>query len=101
MQFRLWFLWGSIWRSPKLINRQKPSLYKAVTTALRDRRLLVYVLVNIIFTIYFPAAQHFAPLLQNFVSVGVGQGFSETTISALFAWHLALAIFASCLLPVP
>lgn len=76
------------------------SLQNSWATALRDRRLLVYVLVNIIFTIYTSQLQSTLPLyLKNFVSVGnSGIGFAETTISALFSWHLILAIL--CQLPV-
>ncbi|MBW4574526.1 MAG: MFS transporter [Aphanothece sp. CMT-3BRIN-NPC111] len=69
-------------------------------TALRDRTLLVFVLVNIIFTTYIAQLQSTMPLyFKNFVSVeGTGMGFAETTISAIFAWHLALAIV--CQLPI-
>jgi len=60
---------------------------------------LVYVLVNIIFTTYTSELQSALPLyFKNFVSVGAGKGFAETTISALFGWHLILAIL--CQLPV-
>jgi MFS family permease len=69
-------------------------------TALSDRRLLVYVVVNIIFTTYTSQLHSTLPLyFKNFVPVGdSGKGFDETTISALFSWHLALAIL--CQLPV-
>ena len=68
-------------------------------TALRDRRLLVYVLVNIIFTTYTSQLHSTLPLyFKNFVSLGASKGFAETTISALFSWHLALAILSQ--LPV-
>lgn len=76
------------------------SLQGSWATALRDRRLLVYLLVNIIFTTYVSQLHSTLPLyLKNFVPVGdSGKGFAESTISALFAWHLALAIL--CQLPV-
>lgn len=76
------------------------SLQGSWATALRDRRLLVYLLVNIIFTTYVSQLHSTLPLyLKNFVPVGdSGKGFAESTISALFAWHLALAIV--CQLPV-
>ncbi len=68
-------------------------------TALSDRRFLVYLVVNIIFTTYVSQLQSTLPLyLKNFVPVGNGKGFTESNISALFAWHLALAIL--CQLPV-
>ena len=80
-------------------KRRSISLQNNWATALRDRRLLVYVLVNIIFTTYTAELQSALPLyFKNFVSVGVGKGFAETTISALFGWHLILAIL--CQLPV-
>jgi len=62
--------------------------------ALRDRTLLVYVLVNIIFTTYISQLQSTMPLyFKNFVPVGDSEyGFSTITISAIFAWHLALEI---------
>lgn len=61
--------------------------------ALGDRRLLVYVLVNIIFTTYTSQLHSTLPLyLRNFVSSGSTQGFTESTLSALFAWHMAIAI---------
>lgn len=68
--------------------------------ALQDRALLVYVLVNILFTTYIAQIQSTAPLyFSNFVSVkDSNQGFSTATISALFTWHIALLIV--CQMPV-
>ncbi|PIG93300.1 MFS transporter [Gloeocapsopsis sp. IPPAS B-1203] len=61
--------------------------------ALSDRRLLVYVLVNIIFTTYTSQLHSTLPLyLRNFVSSNSTQGFTESTLSALFACHMAVAI---------
>jgi MFS family permease len=76
------------------------SLQSNWATALRDRRLLVCVLVNIIFTTYISQLHSTLPLyLKNFVPVGNSEkGFAESTISALFIWHLALAILSQ--LPV-
>ena len=67
--------------------------------ALRDRALMVYVAVNIMFTIYLSQVQSTMPLyLKNFVRVaGTQTGFSEQTISGLFTWHIAFA--AICQLP--
>lgn len=80
-------------------DKQGASLQNNWVTALRDRRLLVYVLVNIIFTTYVSQLHSTLPLyFKNFVQVGSQKGFAETTISALFAWHLALAIV--CQLPI-
>jgi MFS family permease len=68
--------------------------------ALRDRHLMVYVLVNILFTTYLAQIQSAMPLyFTNFVSgVTSKGGFSPTTISALFTWHVVFA--ALCQLPV-
>ncbi len=67
--------------------------------ALRDRALMVYVMVNILFTIYLSQVQSTMPLyLKNFVQVAnTGTGFSEQVISGLFTWHIAFA--AICQLP--
>jgi len=75
-------------------------LQNSWVTALRDRRLLVYCLVNIIFTTYISQLQSTLPLyFKNFVSVGEShKGFAATTISALFCWHIALCII--CQLPI-
>jgi len=80
-------------------KRSDTSLQNSWAKALHDRRLLIYVLVNIIFTTYISQLQSTLPLyFKNFVSVGnSGKGFTETTISALFSWHLILAIL--CQLP--
>lgn len=81
-------------------TKSTQSIQNSWMVALRDRRLLVYVLVNVIFTTYISQLHSTLPLyFKNFVSVGnTGKGFAESTISAIFAWHLALAIL--CQLPV-
>ena len=64
--------------------------------ALEDRALMVFVLVNILFTTYMSQVQSTMPLyLKNFVAA---EGFNEKIISALFSWHIAFA--AICQLPV-
>lgn len=67
--------------------------------ALRDRALMVFVIVNILFTIYLSQVQSTMPLyLKNFVQVAdTGTGFSEQVISGLFTWHIVFA--AVCQLP--
>ena len=67
--------------------------------ALRDRALMVFVVVNILFTIYLAQVQSTMPLyLKNFVRLeGSTTGFSEQIISGLFTWHIAFA--ALCQLP--
>jgi MFS family permease len=57
--------------------------------AFKDRRLMIYVLANILFTTYIAQIQSTLPLyLKNFVS---NNGFSPTTISALFTYHIIIA----------
>lgn len=77
-----------------------PSAKSSWLIALSDRRLLIYVLVNVIFTTYISQLQSTLPLyLKNFVAIGTsGAKFTEATISVIFGWHLAIAIFAQ--LPV-
>ncbi|WP_375453054.1 MFS transporter [uncultured Nostoc sp.] len=67
---------------------------------LSDRRFLVYITVNIFFTIYISQIHSTLPLyFKNFVFVeSTSEGFAKTTISGLFAWHLVFAII--CQLPV-
>ena len=67
--------------------------------ALRDRALMVYVAVNILFTIYLSQVHSTMPLyLMNFIQIGdTGTGFSEQVISGLFTWHIVFA--AICQLP--
>ncbi|MBF2029292.1 MAG: MFS transporter [Oscillatoriales cyanobacterium C42_A2020_001] len=68
--------------------------------ALRDRQLLTYCLVNILFTTYIVQVSSSLPLyLTNFVPVQPnGKGFSSLTISALFTWHLAASVL--CQMPI-
>lgn len=70
------------------------------SVAFQDRALMVYVLVNILFTVYLAQVQSTMPLyFKNFVSAGDTKGgFSEKIISGLFSWHIAFA--AICQLPV-
>jgi MFS family permease len=81
-------------------NSQHPKSDRGWFLALRDRRLTIYVIVNILFTIYLAQVQSTMPLyFKNFISVGdAGTGFSEKVISGLFTWHITLA--AICQLPV-
>ncbi|WP_295614456.1 MFS transporter [Chamaesiphon sp. GL140_3_metabinner_50] len=65
------------------------------TTALRDRRLLVYVAVNIILTVYISQTQTTLPLyFSGFVPQAGASGFSPQIISTLFTGHLLMTIVA-------
>ncbi len=80
----------------------KPSMYRNWGIALRDRPLLIYVIVNILLTLYFAQIQSVLPLyLTNFVRVDPLRsppGFAAATISGLITWHIVLA--AALQLPV-
>lgn len=68
-------------------DRQGHQALRGWLTALRDRRLLIYVLVNIIFTTYLAQVNSTLPLyFKNFVQSG--QGFAAPVISGLFTWHI-------------
>jgi len=66
---------------------------KGWKVALSDRPLWVFCLVNALFTTYLALINSAMPLyFANFVPRPDGaNGFSEGIISALFAWHIALA----------
>ncbi|MBD2070454.1 MFS transporter [Leptolyngbya sp. FACHB-671] len=72
------------------VNR---SLFKGWAVALRDRTLLIFALVNILFTTYLAQINSAMPLyFTNFVPVrSDASGFSTSTISTLFSWHIILA----------
>lgn len=67
--------------------------------ALRDRTLLIYVVVNILFTSYLAQIHSTMPVYFARVASYSGQtGFSEAILTALFTWHVVLT--AVCQLPV-
>jgi MFS family permease len=73
----------------------KHEALKGWTEALRDRRLLTYLIPNIMFTTYLVQINSTLPLyLTNFVPVQAGKGFSPPVISALFAWHLVATVLS-------
>ena len=82
--------------TPNMRQSDKTQHIASWMAALSDRPFLVYVVLNIIFTTYVSQLHSTIPIyFKNFVSVGnSGQGFLETTISALFALHLAIAILS-------
>lgn len=62
--------------------------------ALRDRTLLIYAVVNTLFTLYISQIQTTMPLyFSKFVQVGTsGTGFSTGTITVLFAFSTFLTV---------
>lgn len=78
---------------------EKTELFASWIAVLKDGRFLVYIAVNIFFTIYISQIHSTLPLFfKNFVIKSTSEGFAQTTISVLFAWHLVFAII--CQLPV-
>ncbi|WP_375504264.1 MDR family MFS transporter [uncultured Nostoc sp.] len=78
---------------------EKTELLASWMAVLSARRFLVYIAVNIFFTIYISQIHSTLPLyFKNFVIKSTSEGFAQTTISVLFAWHLVFAII--CQLPV-
>ena len=79
---------------------EKTENFASWMAVLSDRSFLVYIAVNIFFTIYISQIHSTLPLyFKNFVFVGsTTEGFAQTTISGLFAWHLVLGII--CQMPV-
>lgn len=78
---------------------EKTEYISSWMAVLSDRRFLVYIAVNIFFTIYISQIHSTLPLFfKNFVIKSTSEGFAQTTISVLFAWHLVFAII--CQLPV-
>ncbi|WP_421655792.1 MFS transporter [Leptothermofonsia sp. ETS-13] len=80
-------------------SRQFSSNHQALKgwgEALRDRRLLTYLIPNIMFTTYLVQINSTLPLyLKNFVpATATGEGFSPVVISNLFAWHLVAAVLS-------
>lgn len=93
-------VYGAIAETRKFDEHQSKSASRGWLMALRDRHLMVYVLVNILFTTYLAQVNSTIPLyFTNFVSSGSSPGgFSPKVISGLFTWEI---VFASlCQLPV-
>nr|WP_228035555.1 MFS transporter [Oculatella sp. LEGE 06141] len=88
------FLGIIYWAIAETLSTQQTSrrMFQGWGRALRDRPLLVYVLVNILFTTYLAQINSAMPLyFTNYVQGAQGQvGFSSTTISTLFSWHVVL-----------
>ena len=84
----------------KVNSASIPQQIASWKAALRDNRLLVFVVVNIIFTTYISQLHSTLPVyFSKFIQFSeVNKGFTQTTISALFTWHLIVAIIAQ--LPV-
>jgi len=90
-------VWGAIsetYKPSTSVNTGKNGKQNGWMVALSDRTLLVYVVVNTLFTLYISQIQTTMPLyFSNYVSVGAsGKGFSTATISVLFAFSTFLTV---------
>lgn len=96
--------------SETLSTQQVPrQFWQGWGIALKDRTLLIYVLVNILFTAYLSQVQSTMPVyfnrfagassLESLASLqSVSHGLSEVVLSGLFTWHVTLT--ALCQLPM-
>lgn len=75
------------------LHHANKRMFHGWANALRDRPLLIYVVVNILFTTYLAFINSAIPLyFTNYIEGQRGQArFDSATISALFAWHIVLA----------
>ena len=74
-------------------DRGSKNLENGWMVALSDRSLLVYALVNTLFTLYISQIQTTMPLyFSKFVAVGADKGFSTGTITVLFAFSTFLTV---------
>jgi MFS family permease len=72
-------------------NQPRGQMWSSWGLVLRDRLLLLFSLVNILFTTYLAQVNSTLPLyFSEFVELPAAQGFSTTTISILFAWGVGL-----------
>ncbi len=90
---------GVVWLAIEESSRKhfdeskKLSMLEGWGLALRDRGLLIFALVNVLFTMYICQIQTSMPLyFKEFVSSGTAKGFSTEIITGLFTWHLLLTI---------
>jgi MFS family permease len=80
-------------------EKRSDRLMSGYAAAFRDRRLLVYVAVNIILTVYISQTQSTLPLyFSGFVSQPGASGFNPQVISTLFTGHLLMTIV--CQIPI-
>ncbi len=88
---------GVIYLLIKETNRSisQQSQWSGWTTAFRDRRLMIFAIVNTMFTTYIVQIDSTLPLyLTNFVRVTSEKGFEPATISGLYTAYLTLSVLA-------
>jgi MFS family permease len=90
-------VWNAIsetYKPTTSVNTGKNDGQNGWMVALGDRTLLIYAVVNTLFTLYIAQIQSTMPLyFSNFVSVDESEkGFSTVTITALFAFSTLLTV---------
>lgn len=71
-------------------NHVAPKFVKGWRIALRDRPLLLYAIINVLFTTYLAQIQSAMPLyFSNFAPPG-GSKIAPQLISVIFSWHVVL-----------
>jgi MFS family permease len=92
-------VYAAIPETRKFDQNYSKAAFQGWAVALGDRYLMIYVLVNILFTTYLSQVNSTMPLyFTNFISGASSSGFSPQLISALFTWHVIVA--ALCQLPI-
>jgi MFS family permease len=92
-------IYGAIEETLSKSQTQQPLLHGWIT-ALRDRPLLIFSLVNSLFTTYLALINSALPIyFNNHVSrPSTGSGFSPVLLSGLFTWYVTLTVV--CQLPI-
>lgn len=90
-------VWGAVsetYKPSPSVETGKKAKQNGWMVALSDRTLLIYAVVNTMFTLYIAQIQTTMPLyFTNFVSVDAsGKGFSTATITILFAFSTFLTV---------
>ena len=86
----LGIIWGAIAETLHP-DHAAPKFVKGWGIALHDRPLLIYAIVNVLFTTYLAQIQSAMPLyFTNFAPPG-GRAIAPQMISAIFSWHVVLA----------
>jgi MFS family permease len=93
LTFLLFFaiIYGAI---PETLTRQEQSRspWRGWGAALTDKNLMIYALVNVMFTGYLAQVQSTLPVYLNRYGITPSGGtFSPGTLSLLFTWHIVLA----------
>ncbi|HIK30119.1 MAG TPA: MFS transporter [Oscillatoriales cyanobacterium M59_W2019_021] len=84
-------VWASIREPDTPTGSKSGNIWAGWMAALSDRPLLIFAVVNIVFTTYLAQLQTTLPL---YLSNGTANatGFSAPWISGLFTWHIALSV---------